>query len=481
MNTRNVADMEQYLPIGPRTYIIWGIVLILGAVISSTAFLNPYFTIFAAFLILVVGIAITQPHYIYYVALAFTGIHIIIIWLFGETNMFLSLVEPIIFFGFIPWLIARGAGLSSPYIRNNSDVPLVLLFMWGWVSVAWSTELLFGTYQMGLLSICIAFYILTCAHLTSLKRVKLAITILIAGGLLNAAACFYSQFQPQDAIIMHIADYKNFSIDVWFNTEETIRGQGLDAPLRTAYFLSYSIILAIGCVYSYHPKWKIFFSMAAYVMFIALLMTVSKGPTLSLLLGVFAFILFVPRLRKHFIASLTVIIFLAILGFFISRLPTGQISTVIGYSTEMTTESGDEATSMGSRFIRWKRGVKAFANTWGLGTGSGGFLPYIEDYFLFDNLYMHAIVEYGIIGVLLWLWFFVSSVRRYIRAYKLYNSADEKKWLQIYLAGLVTLLVNGMSSENHVSMLIWFYLALGHALANIVDQMRQRNILGDAA
>jgi O-antigen ligase len=215
------------------------------------------------------------------------------------------------------------------------------------------------------------------------------------------------------------------------------------------------------------------FGISAYLMLMALMMTISKGPIISLMCGVAILVLLVPRLRKHYLLYWVLIVFIVISSFFVSRLPKGDYAKALDYTTETSTDSSQETTSIGSRIIRWKKGARALAHTKGLGTGSGGFLPAIENFFVFDSLYVHIIVEYGVIGTLLWLWFFFLLLKKLLRAYRTCQDPEKLQWLQLYAAGLATLLLNGVTSENQIFLPVWFYLGIGQALANSVTENKK--------
>jgi O-antigen ligase len=105
-----------------------------------------------------------------------------------------------------------------------------------------------------------------------------------------------------------------------------------------------------------------------------------------------------------------------------------------------------------------------------MGTGVGGFYSYTEPFQLFDNVYVHMIVEYGFAGACLYVWVLAAAARRFIAAHARCREPRLRTWMLFYLAGFVTLVFNGMTSENQLFLSFWFYLGLGHALTRIVEE-----------
>jgi O-antigen ligase len=241
-------------------------------------------------------------------------------------------------------------------------------------------------------------------------------------------------------------------------------------PLRTSYYLSLAIILSLLYVATSAGYRRWLASLLSFFIFCALITTLSKGPLLSLFAGLFVLTLAIPLLRRRFILVWIGIAALLVLGFLAGRLPTGNITRSLDYTLNTATDQHDETSSLGSRIIRWRQGLQALYDTWGMGTGVGGFYRYTKPFFLFDSVYVHMIVEYGFAGACLYLWLLVAAAKRFVVAHARCREPALRTWMLFYLAGFVTLVFNGLTSENQLFLSFWFYLGLGHALSRIAEE-----------
>lgn len=172
-------------------------------------------------------------------------------------------------------------------------------------------------------------------------------------------------------------------------------------------------------------------------------------------------------MNKNLIVVCTLLIAAIIIGFMVSRLPTDDLSKALDYTSKTSTQTKDESSSLGSRIKRWKLGVRDIFDSHGMGTGSGGFYEGIKPDYAYDNVYLHILTDYGFLGMWLYMWFIFKSFVKFIDAYKRCKIDLYKRWIKIYIATFVTLLMNGFTSLTHTIAFIWFFVGLGYALSNI--------------
>ncbi|MBM4055028.1 MAG: O-antigen ligase family protein [Planctomycetes bacterium] len=451
----------------------WIIVIPFGIAISSTAFINPLVTLILLSITSVVALSIFRPHIPYLFAVILISYISIEIRIWGDYRTFFNLSEPFILYCLFCWFISRGLRISTEDFQIRKYFPLILLYVWGCISILWSTEKTMGIYYMAMFFIALCFFFLTIVNLNSFLKIKIAIAFFVIMGFVSSIVCYYSLISNKtiEDILYH---YNEHLVRFVFNPEQMLRGQGFMHPLATAYYLSLSLMLLLGFIYTGNKLTKFFLAIIAIVIFVALLTTLSKGPLLSLLCGLYIFTILNASVNKHVIIVWTLILSLIVFGFFLSRIPTNDFAKALDYTSKTSTETTDESSSLGSRIKRWKKGILSIKDHYGLGGGSGGFFTYLDPEICFDNLYVHIFAEYGLVGVLLWIWFLILSCKRFIQAYINCISTEYKKWMQIYIAGVATLLLNAVTSFSHTFLPIWFYLGIGHAMSIAIDRENKK-------
>lgn len=313
---------------------------------------------------------------------------------------------------------------------------------------------------------------MTLVVLNTMKRIKSALIIFISMAVINGVICFLGAGFTLNEIY-EIAKYK---IKVFYGLDGTFRGKGFAHPLQTAYYLSLAGTLSFGFACITKSRIKIvFFLLISFFLLSAEMSTLSKGPFIALFTGTMVIIFNKDSIKKRFISILGIIIISVIFSFIISRIVINKsfsdVQKAFDYTAKTTTQASGEKSSLGSRIIRWKTGIYILYNTYGFGAGAGGFYSYIEPHQRFDNIYMQILSEFGFIGLWLFLWFIVESIRRYIKAYAICNSITIKNWLLVISATCVTTLVNGLTAltvDDFIS--IFFIFGIGHSIVNIIDE-----------
>ncbi|MFO0752361.1 MAG: O-antigen ligase family protein [Thermodesulfovibrionales bacterium] len=446
----------------------WALFALAGVGIAAVSLTSPWIALLLCGLVAVLLLSTAKPHLPYFLVIPLLSFISIEVRLWGDPKFFFNLAEPLVLFSFLAWRIARGTGVAPPYPKTDGDLPILLLLLWGSASIVWSSERLFGAYYMLMFSVGVCFFFLTVAHLDSFRRVKGALVLFVGMGVINAGMCFYSLLS-HDTVEETIYHTSEHFVLYLFNPEAMLRGQGFLHPLATAYYLSLTLVLLLGFLYTSRSSHKrLLLALLSFFVFVAMLTTLSKGPLLSLLFGLGIFTLINDKMKKNAFISWILILSLVVVGFALSRVPTNDFEKALDYTSKTSTQTNDESSSLGSRLKRWKKGMYALFDTYGMGTGSGGFYSYIKPDFAFDNVYVHIIVDYGFIGMWLYLWFLLVAARRFIAAYRKCTREQFRKWMQIYIAGFATLLLNGLTSLTQAFLPIWFYIGIGYALVHVV-------------
>lgn len=453
----------------------WGLFALAGIGISAVSLTSPGVALLLCALAAVFLLSMAKPHLPYFLVIPLMSFISIEFRLWGDPKFFFNLAEPLTLFCFLAWWTARGAGLVRPYRRTDGDLPILLLLLWGWASIAWSSERLFGAYYMIMFSVGVCLFFLTVAHLDTFRRIRAALIFFVGMGVINAAMCFYSLLS-NDTVEETIYHTSEHFVLYLFNPEAMLRGQGFLHPLATAYYLSLTLMVLLGFLYTSRSYKRLLLAVLSFFVFVAMLTTLSKGPLLSLLCGLAVFTLMNAKMKKNALISWFLILALVVVGFALSRVPTDDFEKALDYTSKTSTQTNDESSSLGSRIRRWKVGVYALFETYGMGTGSGGFYSYIKPDFAFDNVYVHVLVDYGFIGMWLYLWFLAAAARRFIETYRKCTREHFRKWMQIYIAGFATLLLNGVTSLTQAFLPIWFYIGIGYAFVYVIArESREEN------
>ena len=444
----------------------WSFLAVIGMLVSLVSFVSPLGSVIFASSGLFIWASLARPRLPLYLVIILLTYASIQVRLWGDVKVFFTLTEVAIVFLTLIWLITRHTVTSINHQRLRDHLPLVLLVLSGWASLTWTDAYAFGFYYMVMFQIGIVLFFVTIELLTDFRSIMTSIYILVGAGVINASICFYS-LVSKNSIEDTLYVLNEHQLLYLFNPESLLRGQGFMHPLFTAYYLSVCLMLLFGIIYTSNVFARFPLSLLIFVCFVALLTTLSKGPLLSFLCGFFVLMLWNQWMNKNLIVVCTLLIAAIIIGFMVSRLPTDDLSKALDYTSKTSTQTKDESSSLGSRIKRWKLGVRDIFDSHGMGTGSGGFYEGIKPDYAYDNVYLHILTDYGFLGMWLYMWFIFKSFVKFIDAYKRCKIDLYKRWIKIYIATFVTLLMNGFTSLTHTIAFIWFFVGLGYALSNI--------------
>ncbi len=196
-----------------------------------------------------------------------------------------------------------------------------------------------------------------------------------------------------------------------------------------------------------------FYACAAVLSSAAIYFTKSKGAWLSILAGLFVYLVFYKKARKYFMLF---ILFLLILFVW------GAKSGCINLRGVATVSGGD---SVSVRLEMWRETWRMLKNRPWLGAGLAGYQSvmrpyhkkdYIEIYLYPHNLFLNFWSETGLLGMLSFLallYFF----------YRLGFRHKKDGWSVIWMAGMTTLLAHGLVDvpyfKNDLSLLFWCLIA----------------------
>lgn len=252
--------------------------------------------------------------------------------------------------------------------------------------------------------------------------------------------------------------------------DQGVRASGLVHPNWVASILNLYIALSCGLFFLLKKKLcKTLIFLGIMFMIFAHLTTKSRGGLIGLLAGTLCLFYFVPFTKKRPLITSLVSLFILALFFHISQI----ITKAYDLSRLATSAEMGAQLAAGMRFTWWQEALSACFESYGLGVGIGSSPEYLSREAAHPhNLYIHLLLEIGVIGLLLFLLILHTLV---IKLKKLYESfavevepQNYLKYLIIsYSAGLVAILIHGLVDIHFTNEPLWFYLGIGFALVNL--------------
>lgn len=255
--------------------------------------------------------------------------------------------------------------------------------------------------------------------------------------------------------------------------------------LEPLYFANFLFIGLYSAIYLYIVKKKNLYLAALLVMAVAFFLALSRGAFFALALSsVVALILVISRFRSilkeylfalaviavSFVLAITIIFFVSEtqgLKNYLSHAVSGEIlSTNLSYKEILRGSQSEEVVTnpevLTSRAYTTKTALaSAIKHPFGIGVGNFGVLPEFRSllaggsYQTVNNIYLEILVESGIIGLMLFIFFLV------LIAQKIFIDVKENRPESIlYLGILIALLAQYLFFSTLYIIYIWVFLAL---------------------
>jgi len=233
-------------------------------------------------------------------------------------------------------------------------------------------------------------------------------------------------------------------------------------------YLVMMIAIASGLVFNSKLfKEKLFLVIFLMFAFPALVFTLSRGSWLAFVPTMVTLIIFTRKGRKALLVCSLIIAILSpviLPKFFYERV---KVTFKYGQQYQVMGKKFKLEDSAAIRVITFRYAVQKFFKEPFLGYGVGSFLPVI------DNQYARIIVEVGLIGVLVFFWIIIALFKK-ARSNLIALKDDDlgSGLIAGFMAGLVGLLVHGISAETFILIRImepfWFLAAI----AMVVPELR---------
>lgn len=384
---------------------------------------------------------------------------------FGLTTTLASLVfVAVCWLLFLLWLVRgiRNAQLSL----TTRPVMLPALLLLGFTAVHWVAGISVNPVASQLEWLrwvgYIALAVVAGESFVTLGRLKLLAATLAAAGLLVA--------------LLGLAQYLTGSQKIYWLIEPSQGGWIFGPYVNRNHFaglMELWIPLALGLALmpenTFVRRWA--WSLAALVMFVAVVFSGSRGGLLAAGVGAICFLLACVALRggRRVLAGLVVALVLA--GGAVWGFGRGQI---LDRYTTLHPKLLEQDSASAHRLEAWKGSLDIFQHNWVLGTGLGTFLSHFprvrsfwtdQEWKYVHNDFLQFLSETGLVGVLLACWLIVAGAREAFRNLARTNGTATGALLVGLFCGCAGFLVHGWLDFNfHVPANAASFAVLGAVL-----------------
>jgi O-antigen ligase len=252
------------------------------------------------------------------------------------------------------------------------------------------------------------------------------------------------------------------------------------SPLENPIFLgrrsAEGIIIALFVLLTGKAVWMRMAGLAAVpFLTVALLASGSRGPVLALIVGTVVLLAFLLRDPVHRRRLVGVAVGAVAAGVLAPQLvPGGNI----GRSLSFLVGSTGGLSSTG-RFHLWSEAWNSFLAHPLFGLGTGGFSRFEPVYLYPHNLFLEAMAEYGIIGLVLVVAFVGYGLSRMRAAWRL-GSSDTRLRTALVVALFSSAFVNTLLSDSlELATAVWLAVGLSTGLALAASKRASESTVGE--
>jgi len=438
-------------------------VLLLAVMVGFLAGFDPRLAIGAALavVLLLVTMHSLQAGLTIFVALSFVEL------VPGLTGPMVSLSKVAGAVLAVSWIAATAAG-NAPrrdFFSQNPVLTVSLLFLlvWTLLSATWAEES--SRAFVSTLSFALSFLLFPITYV-AIRRVSDVRPILVAYVLGAALAAIYGVIAQPDAA-------SAISSPTGAAGLNRLAGS-IGDPNELATLLASGIGVATGLIFdrSRSGAFRVFCGFLAFVLLIAIFVTLSRGGLVSLAAALVAAIAVAPpKLRAGAVASVLAVVAISFVFFF-------------GVASQAARDRITESDGGSGRTDIWKVGWRLVEDNPVLGVGGGNFQVSSIHYLLvpgtirFDeyivdlptvahNAYLQVLAETGIVGLVLFLVSIGVSLTCAAKALALLRRQGDRADASLaagVIVGLAALLAGYFFLSEEHSKHLWLLLALGPAM-----------------
>ena len=345
---------------------------------------------------------------------------------------------------FISFIIRCSIGKES--IKADKFIVIsATLVIWGLITTLWARYPNFGYMKSITLAQLILFSFMILSMVNSWTRF-ISIIIAFIGGALLAS----------------------FKTIIFYLTGLAERASALATqnPNNMGRILAIALILVIFLMIE-QKKFKFMYYIISIPMFIALIMTGSRGSWIAFAGGLIIVFLFT---FKKFSLGVNILIVMLIFGLtLIFGLKKGLIRPYIAKRAEQVIEAKNISTAIGSRWIIYQVALEMIKDNFLLGVGLGNFPwrykdyvnkvkgAYVVGYFKdAHNSFICIFAETGIFGFLLFVFLFLFLIWKLINNPQLFK----KNIFTLLFSLLAVIFISSVSGTNFGKKYFWFVISL---------------------
>jgi O-antigen ligase len=274
--------------------------------------------------------------------------------------------------------------------------------------------------------------------------------------------------------------FKILSIHEQQISGNAIKAGGFLDGESASFVLNFIIFILLSFLFTNdNRRKKIMYFCLLFFMFVATILTGSKGGFISLVVGLMFALSLNPALRARRVSWFVFIIILFVCAISFNYFVFGE-GRIVGFFIDRGAYKIN-VISYTSRMDIWERGFNEFYETYGIGLGAGTSalvaktLPHMHSY------YFSALFDAGLIGLIIYMGIIARIFLELIRKILLCNDIFLKNTLCNMFAALVTASFNGLTSSEYNATLYWIIIGLVVAITthtNFIRIKAQNNYLG---
>jgi len=360
---------------------------------------------------------------------------------------------------------------NQPRLIYQSAIvaPCLIIMLWAAMTILWSPDLRFALYRFVKLSLSIGGALIFISIIKHKSLERFVVWFWVLSGIAGGVVAYYSWFGAGTGLS-----------DTWLAHQNIV-----SEMMNVVTFLSLgTAVLTRKSLYRWACIVTVLFALAVNANtgcragFVALVVAM----LVFAVLGVFN-----SKAGRKFpviLTSIFVILF-GIAGYLVSTLE----SLVIFASGR----SVDLMNPMAAETFAWRMETfqTAFnimyeysAWIWGMGIGAweylqGVYMEYTWARFI-HNFYINFFFQYGVIGIILLVWLFVTVFAPIVRTYRMYSDFRTRWFLNSLVAMYVGLAIHGLVSIEEVNSYIWILFATTSIYIEYLQDLHRKRLSLDS-
>jgi O-antigen ligase len=122
--------------------------------------------------------------------------------------------------------------------------------------------------------------------------------------------------------------------------------------------------------------------------------------------------------------------------------------------------AGVSSISFNTRIEFWKKGLEAVWDSWGFGTGIGGFAKLVDPWPAAHSAYFSGLFDLGVVGFALLTWMFFKLIFFIVRSFQRCADDEIRFTAMCLISYLVVFLIHGLVDFDYVYFPAWMVISL---------------------